>query len=332
RKFGQCHDDQVGCPEHCQRSGRLVCLISLGSASRLYLASTTVDYDLDKRFLALELQNPYDDVTVLRSRREGINRPDKPLSTLQRIREEKILRVGYHPDRLPYSYFNAKDHLVGLDIELMHRLARELEIGIVFVPYQYDTLSLELESGEIDVALGGLPIVPERMLELGCTEPYQTATIAVVLPDHRRREVQAWRGEGVPDQVSFAVVTEDMARTVRRRVPTANVVVIDSVRDYFAGNHEQIDALVMPAESAAAWNILYPRHIVITPEPIMQRPVGMAVRLSDTQWLRFLDRWLEFEKLDGSIDELRVYWVQGGGTKEKPPRWCVLRDVLGWIP
>ncbi len=58
----------------------------------------------------------------------------------------------------------------------------------------------------------------------------------------------------------------------------------------------------------------------------------MAVRVHDADWVHFLDRWLDFERLDGSLDRLRVYWVEGGGTQKQPPRWCVLRDVLHWLP
>jgi hypothetical protein len=88
----------------------------------------------------------------------------------------------------------------------------------------------------------------------------------------------------------------------------------------------------MAAEEGAAWNVLYPEYAVIVPQPVVQRPVSMAARSNDADWLRFLDRWLDFERSDGLLDRLRVYWVEGGGTHDRPPRWCILRDVLHWIP
>ena len=109
------------------------------------------------------------------------------------------------------------------------------------------------------------------------------------------------------------------------------MVLVDSTRAYFLADPSDLDGLIIAAEEGAAWNVLYPEHAVVVPKPIVQRPVGMAVRSSDADWLRFLDRWLDFERLDGSLDRLRVYWVEGGGAKEKPPRWCVIRDVLGWV-
>jgi hypothetical protein len=34
---------------------------------------------------------------------------------LERIRESGVLKVGYHPDNLPFSYFNMAGELVGFD-------------------------------------------------------------------------------------------------------------------------------------------------------------------------------------------------------------------------
>lgn len=312
--------------------GVLLCLACAGVASRWYLASTTLAYDLDKQFLSLEILPPHEDVVVFESRDDAPNRLPLDGSTLQRLKTERVLRVGYHADHVPYSFFNHHGHLVGLDVQLMYRLAERLQVRLEFVPYANDTVEEQLGSGEIDVAVGGLIMNPERLLRAGFTEPYQTATAAVVLPDHRRGEFDTWDDPNMPAALRLGAVHEDVAAAVRRELPSVEVVVIDSIRSYFEATRSNLDGLIIAAEEGAAWNVLYPEHTVVVPKPIVQRPVGMAVRSSDADWLRFLDRWLDFERLDGSLDRLRTYWIEGGGTKKKKPRWCVMRDVLGWIP
>ena len=88
----------------------------------------------------------------------------------------------------------------------------------------------------------------------------------------------------------------------------------------------------MAAEVASVWSILYPDYSVIVPQPVVRRPVGMVIRSTDRDWQRLLDHWLNFEQFDGTLDRLRSYWIEGGGTRKRPPRWCVLRDVLHWLP
>jgi Na+/H+-dicarboxylate symporter/ABC-type amino acid transport substrate-binding protein len=307
------------------------CLGLAGTAGHWYLASTTIQYNLDERFLALEIDSPHEDVVVYRSRDELPDRTAVVVNTVKRLKTDKVLRVGYHPDHLPYSFFNTNNQLVGMDVELMHRLAIRLEVRLEFIPYAYDTVVEQLDTGEIDVALGGLIMQPERLLIAGFSEAYQTATVAVVLPDHRRAEFDAWDDPHRPPGLRLGTLFEDVKAAAERGLPDVEIVLIDSARSYFTGKHDDLDGLIIPAEEGAAWNVLYPEHAVVVPKPILQRPVGMAVRSADVDLLLLLDRWLDFERLEGSLDQLRTYWIEGGGTEELEPRWCVLRDVLGWI-
>ena len=123
-----------------------------------------------------------------------------------------------------------------------------------------------------------------------------------------------------------------MAAAARRYLRLAQVDVIESAGPFFSGDARELDGIIMAAEVGSVWNILYPSHTVVVPQPVVRRPVSLMVRADDHDWRQFLDRWLDFERLDGSLDRLRTYWIEGGGTQDKPPRWCVLRDVLHWLP
>ena len=309
-----------------------VCLSVACAVGRRRLVSSTLPYDLDSRLLSLELSSLYDNVVVYRVASDVPDRPSLEGSTLDRVKAGQPLRVGYHPDHLPYSFFNQQQRLVGLDVELMHRLATRLQTRLEFVPYDYDAVVDQLNAGQIDVAVGGLIMKPERLLIAAFTQPYQTATVAIVAPDHRRAQFDAWDGADLPANLRLGALHEDVVAAARRRMPKVEIKQIDSISSFFQGAHPDLDGLLIPAEEGAVWNVLYPEHTVIVPEPVLRRPIGMAVRSGDVEWLSFLDRWLDFERLEGSLDRLHAYWVQGGGTQERPPRWSVLRDVLNWLP
>jgi Na+/H+-dicarboxylate symporter/ABC-type amino acid transport substrate-binding protein len=309
----------------------VLCLIVGGVGSRWYLSKTQLEYDLDDRLLSLEVAEPHEDVMVYRSRDEVPARTPFAGSTLQRMMTEKRLRVGYHPGHLPYTYFNRQDHLVGYDVELVHRLAKRLGVRAEFVPYRYETLAEQIETGEIDVAVGGVMLKPERLAQVGFSKPYQLATLSVVIRDHRRNDVQFWNDPQTPADLRLGSIYEDVAIDARRRLPNADIIDVDSFEDFFTGKHD-LDGMLIAAEEGAAWNVLHPEYAVVVPEPVTTRPVAMLARVSDPQWLRFLDGWVEFERVDGSLDRLRDYWIQGGGTRQRPARWCVTRDVLHWLP
>ncbi|CAK8996885.1 C4-dicarboxylate transport protein 1 [Durusdinium trenchii] len=310
----------------------LLVLVVGGSVSRSYLAATTVKDDLDQRFLALSIPSPHGDVHVYRSRADVPERPPRSGSTLDQVRSENVLRVGYHADHLPYSFFNHHGELVGLDVELMHRLATRLDVRLEFVPYEYENCVDQLESGEVDLLVGGLMITPERLLHVGFTNPYQSATLSVVLPDHRRREFDTWDDPDRVEDVRLAVGYADLVSPARRRLPDAKVVEISEIRSYFEDRDQQIDGLIMQAEEASAWNVLHPEFAVVVPRPVVRRPVAMAVRPQDLEWIVMLNGWIEFERFAGSLERLRGFWIEGGGTKKRRPRWSVIRDVLHWVP
>lgn len=309
------------------------CIVGLGGATRWYLASTTVNYDLDEKFLSLSIPKPHSNVTVLRADDvKNVQSTAAGQTAFEKIKSRKQIRVGYHPDHLPYSYFNSDQGLVGLDVELMHRLASRLEFELIFIPATYQTVLDQLATGEIDVAIGGLLVTPERLLLAGFTVPYLDATVSIVMHDHRREEFAAWENIMLASNLRLAVVSADLARAARRQLPDIEIVTINSPRDYFESNESQVDGLIVSAEEGAAWSVIYPEYTVVVPQPRIRKPVAMATHTGEEEWLRFLDQWLEFEKQDGAISRLKSYWVEGQGTEVKAPRWCILRDVLGWLP
>ena len=296
-------------------AGTLICLIFAVAGCRGYLASTTLEYNLDQQFLSLEIPDAYDDVVVFKSPEDVPSRPALDGSTIERVKTERVLRVGYDPDRLPYSFFNSSGHLVGIDVELMHRLARLLQARLEFIPVTKDAVIDQLDAGQIDVAIGGIIMNPRRLLRGGFTCAYDTATAAIVLPDYRRGELVRWDDPHFQKGARLGVNYEDFAVAAHQLLPNTEIVVVDTIGAYFTKEHKDLDGLLVAAEVGAAWNVLYPNYSVVVPKPVLQRPVSMIVRLSDSDWLRFLDRWLDFERLDGTLEHLRVYWVEGGGTR-----------------
>jgi ABC-type amino acid transport substrate-binding protein len=214
----------------------------------------------------------------------------------------------------------------------MHELSEDLQVRLEFVPHGYSEEELieQLESGEFDILAGGIMIKPGRLLLAGFTQPYQMATMSIVVPDYRRQEFDTWDDPEMTPGVRLGAIQEDVAATARKKLSDANIVVIDSIHEFFVGKLD-VDGLILPAEEGAAWSVLHPEYSVVVPEGVIRRPVGMAVRSSDTEWLSFLNRWLDYKRLEGSLDRLRRYWIEGGGTKKRSKRWCIIRDLLHWV-
>lgn len=90
-------------------------------------------------------------------------------------------------------------------------------------------------------------------------------------------------------------------------------------------------AVVDSAEEGAAWTILFPLFSVVVPRPVVQLPVVYAISPNSPSLLRTMNEWLMIEKATGGIDEIYDYWIRGDTKQVRPPRWSVIRDVLGWV-
>lgn len=72
------------------------------------------------------------------------------------------LRVGTSGDYAPFSVRDAAGAIRGFDAEIAAALARDLGLELEWVSFRWPTLQRQLETGEFDVAMGGVTWQPTR--------------------------------------------------------------------------------------------------------------------------------------------------------------------------
>ncbi len=134
--------------------------------------------------------------------------------------------------------------------------------------------------------------------------------------------------------VALGLFLGELAAT-REYAPEAEVVVLQSEETLFQfleGRGADFDALVMPAERGAIWSLRHPHLSVVVPDPpIMTIPLAYVIGERDERLRLFLNTWIDLLKRDGTVDELRDYWVYGRNAETRRPRWSIIRNVLGWV-
>jgi len=253
-------------------------------------------------------------------------------SRLDLIRESRILRVAYRPNALPMTYVNSQGDLVGLDIELAHELARELDVALEFVRLDFARLPEQLASGEIDMMLG-LVVTPDRAQVMAFSNTYLDATLAFLVEDHQRQEFGSRDSVQALDHPVVAVPpSEYYRRVLRAYLPQAEIVMLDSPSEFFEAEPGRFDAMLYVAEMGAAWTLIYPEFAVAIPQPdVRKAPIAVALPRGDPDLLAFVNSWVEVQTTGGRVDRLYQHWVLGRELGEREPRWSVIRDVLHWV-
>ncbi len=258
--------------------------------------------------------------------------PGRETLTLERIRTRGSLRVGFDPDNLPFSFFNGRGELVGHDVELAQSLAAALGVRAEFVPVAWRDVQLALREGRIDL-MPGVFYRPYWFATLRLSQPYLRGHVGLAMLDERRHDfgkaadLRAARGL----RIGVLLDAAQMQPSIRQYFggSDAKFVPIESARDFFEGRHADLDALLMPAEHAAAYTLLHPRYSLVVPHPDpVKMPIGFAAAYGADDLIAAVDEWIVYADSDGSLRRAYAYWILGQGATSPGRRWSVWHDVL----
>ena len=218
------------------------------------------------------------------------------------------MRVGYLPDALPFAFFNEAGDLVGFDIELAHRLAREMGVSVAFVPIDRDKLAEQLAEGYCDLVMSGVVVTTNWAREVLFSDSYLDETLAFVVPDDQRESYASW--DAIRDRGPVTIAVPDVPYYVlklRELLPRAVIQVhAAGIEPLFDRATTHADALALPAERGSAWTLIHPAYSVVVPGP---RPDPRAARVPDRQTrraVRELRQYLDRAEAEGRHDRRGV--------------------------
>jgi ABC-type amino acid transport substrate-binding protein len=261
--------------------------------------------------------------------------PPEPVtsrSPLDDIKERKVLRVCYLPAAMPFAFFNQRGDLVGFDMELAHRLARELGVTLALVPAGRAELPRVLAEGYCDLAMSGFLVTTLRAREMLLSESYMDETLGLVVRDHRRDEFASW--DAIRNLGAITILVPDVPYYIdklRELLPRA-VLEIQSQDSLQLPIADHLDAMLLPAERGSAWTLVYPEYSVVVPGPDPIRvPLAFPIGKRDERFASFVNTWIGLKRKDGTLDAAYKRWILGQDATPRQPRWSIIRNVLHWV-
>ncbi len=319
------------------RLGRYLALtLLLGGATLLGLRATFEalghEYQKYQAFVEMQLLDEPVRTAVLDGPPGFVPPVNRGIPALDRIRARGLLRVGYQVDRLPFTFVNESNQLVGFDVELMNALAHELDVALEFVKVEPEDVPRLLEAGYLDLAAGA-PVTTDLMTRVALPTPHLDLTLAFLVADHRRSEFRSREALAARESLRLGVPNLPYyVEKIRSFAPQAEIVSIQSPRPFLRGQQPELDAIVWSAEGGAAWSLVYPEFSVVVPQPdVLRIPVAFPVARGEEEMIDFLSGWIDLKRKDGTLERAFDHWVQGRDPNPTRRRWSVIRDVLGWV-
>ena len=290
------------------------------------------EYKGDRSFEAMRLMHKPADVKQV-TELTALDHEDQIRARMEVIQERGSIRVGYFSNSLPYAFKNDNGHVVGLDMEILHELARDLDIRIELTLLKNNKEEAQmLLDGRLDITIGGKTITPRRALNLAFSDPYTNHTAGLMVTDARRDEFSNIIKVKSMENLNLAILNSIYyKKTAQKIFPNATFTTIESPRDFFKGKYPDVDAFVYSAEAGSAWAMLYPAYSSVVPKGLkLKAPVGFSLPKGQFDYTHYINTWIKLKKENAYLQRVYDYWILGKDPEAKKPRWSVIRNVLGW--
>jgi ABC-type amino acid transport substrate-binding protein len=306
-------------------------IVVLGGTRLLFAAGVSQEYSKDRVLVSMQLLHEPVAATVARHSSPA---PATALPPLETINARQVLRVGYLPDSLPFAFFNHRGDLVGFDIELAHRLAREMGVTLAFVPVDRERLAEQLAQGYCDLVMSGVAVTTNRARDVLFSDSYLDETLAFVVPDDQRDRFESW--DAIRDRGALTIDVLDVPYYVNKLhdlLPRAVIQVrAAGIEALFNQPSAHADAFALPAERGSAWTLIYPAYSVVVPGPDPIRvPLAYPIAKHDQPLAAFVNTWIALKRKDGTLDAAYKHWILGQDAAPRQPRWSIVSNVLHWL-
>ena len=199
----------------------------------------------------------------------------------------------------PYEYYE-DGKIVGVDIEIANRIAKELGKKLVVKDVSFDFVINEVKSGKADFAAAGISITDERKKEVDFTNEYTISNQVVVV----KKESNIKNFDDIKDK-KIAVQLGTVADLyVEKNYKDATLVshkkYLSAVEDVKTGKADCIIMDELPAKEIVKEN----DNLIILDGILFQDKYGMIVKKGNTELKDSINKVLERMINDGTIEKL----------------------------
>lgn len=231
--------------------------------------------------------------------------------TFQQIRTQGNVKIGVALSS-PWVIRRGDGELVGFEIDVAKRLARDMQVEPKIVVLDWDKLIPALESGQIDVIAAGLSATPDRALHVNFSRPYATGGIG--LATHLANTADVHRLEDLNDGAYRIAVVEgsvavDLAHSV---LPLTRI-------QTFADENAAAAALVAGDVDGYLEDEPVPKFLALEhptkidvplAKPLLETRSAFAVAKGDPDFVFFLNTWIDAHEADTWLPTSHGYWFE----------------------
>ena len=213
--------------------------------------------------------------------------------------DAKNLTIATEATFPPYEYYS-NGEIVGVDIDIMKRVAEELNEKLIVKDVTFDSIISEVKTGKSDIGASGISYTPERAEQVDFSDSYiDSNQVLVVRTDSYITGIDDLNGLSVAVQlgtVADSYLTDNYPgiKVVREKKFLA---AIQDVKD------GKVDAVFMDYVPATQFQ---GSELKILENPVMSDTYSFAVAKGNTELLEAINKVIAEMKETGEIEKLLI--------------------------
>jgi len=199
-------------------------------------------------------------------------------SSLEQALRRGVLRVGMSTF-VPWAMKDKAGKLIGFEIDVATRLAKDMGIKAEFVPTKWAGIIPALLTGKFDVIIGGMGILPKRNLKVNFSVPYDHSGMSMVANKELAAGFTSLEDFNSPNVVLSVRLGATPVDAAKKYMSKAQLRMFDdesqAVQEVINGKaHAMVSSAPLPAFQA----LKYPEKLFLPLEgTFTKEPIGFAV-------------------------------------------------------
>ena len=221
-----------------------------------------------------------------------------------------VLKIALSPDVPPICFVQDGKN-VGINVELIYRIARELDMKVEFSTMEFDALLPAIQSGKVDLAISDINATEERRKLVDFTQSYFSNPQVLVTNQVTTNNIS---------EPEYTKLDQLVGKVVACQAGTVGDVLINSVipnisYSYFNSRADMLAALengkveaVPFDEPVAELVIAQNQALMVLPERIVEDHYGIALQ-KDSPLTAQVNEAIATLKADGTLEGMKEKWT-----------------------
>ena len=234
--------------------------------------------------------------------------PQKPITTVDKIREKGVLTVGVKFDSKPFGFVE-NGEIKGLDIDIAKKIAKNIlddENKIEFVEVTSENRISKLMNEEIDIIVATMTDTQERRYLVDFSIPYYFSGQAILC----KKDSAVKSAANLSNNNTVLVKGTTAEKTFRQYYRKSNVITVDTYKEGFETVKNNTNTCLIADEAILQGFIMDNPDYQIFNKKLSQEPYAIAMRKDEEPLKNIVDYTIKSLEMSGELEQIKDKWIK----------------------